>query len=128
MIQELNDLLNCSSASYSRFRVSCIVVTKDGQKFKGVNVEVSSYGGTICAERNAICNAITNGYKKGDFKEIHIMNSSSNIAMPCMLCRQYFIDFFDDDVKVYVYNCKGDSKVYTKEELCPYPFDGDDIL
>ena len=92
---KLKELLNNSYAVYSNYKVSCILETKDNNYFYGVNVENASYGATICAERSAITNAITNGYKKHDFKRIYIMNASDKIGTCCMLCRQVFLEFFE---------------------------------
>ena len=75
MDNKLRELLNNSYAIISNFRVSSVVVTKDGKEFYGVNVEDSSTRAGVCAERNALFNMITNGYKKGDVKEINIMTS-----------------------------------------------------
>ena len=111
---KLKELLNNSYAVYSNYKVSCILETKDNNYFYGVNVENASYGATICAERNAIANAITNGYKKQDFKRIYIMNSSDKISSCCMLCRQVFLEFFDMDMEVIMYNNKFDEKIPTR--------------
>ena len=101
---------------------------KDGNKFRGVNVENASFGATVCAERIAIFNAITAGYKKGDFKELHIMCLDSNkISTSCFMCRQVISELFDKDVTVTLYNNKGETKEYKVSELCPYPFDEDDL-
>ena len=69
MKDKLKELLKNSYSPYSKFRVSSIVIMKDGTEFGGVNVENASYGATICAERNAILQAIAHGYKKGDFEK-----------------------------------------------------------
>lgn len=67
----LNKLLENSYSPYSKFKVAAIVETTDGKLFNGVNVENASYGLCICAERTAICNAISSGSR--DFKAIYIM-------------------------------------------------------
>ncbi len=126
MKEKLKDLLNNAYAPYSNFPVSCIVVTNDGTEFKGVNVENAAYGSTICAERNAILNAITNGYRKGDFKEIHIMNASDKLAYPCFACRQVLIEFMEPSTMVYVYSNK-EVKSHTLEELTPKVFDKENL-
>ncbi len=126
MKKKLEKLLANSYAKYSNFQVSCILVTKDNQEFCGVNVENASYGATICAERSALVSAISNGYKKGDFKEIHIMNSSSKIAMPCFICRQVLIEFLDPNTKVYLYT-NDKEEVLTLEELTPHQFNEDNL-
>ena len=124
---KLKELLNNSYAVYSNYKVSCILETKDNNYFYGVNVENASYGATICAERSAITNAITNGYNKHDFKRIYIMNASDKIGTCCMLCRQVFLEFFDMDMEVIMYNNKFDEKILTVKDMFPYPFSEDDL-
>ena len=80
MKEKLLNLLNNSYSPYSNFKVACIVVTKDNKEFIGVNVENSSYGATICAERSAILSAISNGYKKHDFEKLYVMCDSLKIS------------------------------------------------
>lgn len=127
MKDKLIKLLDNSYSPYSHFPVSSIVVSKDGREFEGVNVEDASYRAGACAERSAIFSAITAGVKKGEFKEINIMTSSGNIGEPCFVCRQMFAELFDKDMVVRCYATTGDYKEYTVEELCPYPFDEDDL-
>ena len=128
MKEELLELGKNSYSPYSHFRVAAILLTKDNNKFKGVNVENASYGACVCAERIAIFNAITQGYKKGDFKELHIMClDSKQISTPCFACRQVISELFDKNAKVICYNNEGQTKEFTVEELCPYPFSEDDL-
>jgi len=121
MQEKLQNLLNNSYAPYSNYKVACILIAKDGKEFSGVNVENNSYGATICAERVAICNAMANGYKSNDFKEIHITSSGEVPAIPCMLCRQVFTEFFDEDIKIFIYTKDGIIN-YSYNDLCPYEF------
>ena len=89
MIEKLLELHKNSYVPISNYPVSAIVVTKDGRSFSGVNVEDASTRAGVCAERSAIFSAITAGVKKGEFKEIHVMTSSTKtIGMPCFVCRQ----------------------------------------
>ena len=127
MFNKLVELRNNSYAPYSNFRVSAILVTKDGKEFKGVNVENASYGATICAERSAIVSAISAGYKKGDFKEIHILTSSKKISVCCFVCRQVIAELCDKDMLIYCYDSNGNSKMFVVRELCPYLFDEEDL-
>lgn len=126
MREKLEKLLNHSYAKYSNYRVSCLCVMNDGKIFSGVNVENASYGATICAERNAITTAVSNGYQKGDFKELHVMVDSEKIGMPCFICRQVITEFFESNAKIYVYN-QTDMEVYQVSEICPYPFSEDNL-
>ena len=127
MKEKLINLLNNSYSPYSKFKVAAIVIMKDGKEFCGVNVENSSYGATICAERSAIVNAISNGYKKGDFKELYVMTTGSKISMCCMICRQVILEFFDKGSVITCMNQEGDYIEHMVSELCPYPFDSEDL-
>ena len=127
MIEKLIELQKNSYVPISNFRVSAIVITKDNNIFHGVNVEDASTRAGTCAERNAIFNAVTNGYKPGDFKELHLMISNGKIGTPCFVCRQLISEFFEEDAKVYCYSTEGEVKEYKVKELCPYPFGEDDL-
>ena len=126
MREKLEELLNNSYAKYSNYRVACICVMNDGTEFNGVNVENASYGATICAERDAITTAISYGYHKGDFKELHIMVDSDKIGTPCFMCRQVMTELLNKEDVIYLYS-KNDSCSYTVRELCPHPFDEDNL-
>ncbi len=127
MIEKLKALHQNSYVPISNFPVSACVVTKDNNMFFGVNVEDASTRAGTCAERNAIYAAITAGYKKGDFKEVHVMVSSGKIGMPCFVCRQMISELFEEDSLVRCYATTGEYKDYTVKELCPYPFGEDDL-
>lgn len=127
MFEKLQNELKKSYAPYSNFHVSAVVVTKDNKEYTGVNIENASYGATICAERVAITKAVSEGYKKNDFKEIHILNDGGKKAMPCFICRQVFMEFFDNETKIYVYDNQGDKVVLTLNDVCPYPFSEEDL-
>ncbi len=126
MKEKLVNLLNNSYAKYSKYRVSCICVMKDGREIPGVNVENASFGATICAERVAITGAIARGYKKGDFKELHVMVDSDKPGMPCFICRQVISEFMDNDDKIYVYS-RNTMESFKVSELCPHPFGEDNL-
>lgn len=126
MKNKLEKLLDNAYAPYSNFKVSCIIKTNDDKEFIGVNVENASYGATICAERSAILNAISSGYREGDFKEIHIMNSSSKIAFPCFLCRQVLIEFLNPETKVILYT-KDKEENYSLKDLTPHEFNKENL-
>lgn len=127
MIEKLKQLQKNSYSPYSNFKVSAIVVMNDGKEFSGVNVENASYGAAICAERSAIVSAVSSGYTKGSFKELHVMVGSGEIGMPCFICRQVISEMFPKDALVYCYSTKGEVLKYTVEEICPYPFGSEDL-
>ena len=96
MRERLLELARNSYAPYSKFRVASILIMNDGKEFYGVNVENASYGASICSERSAIVSAVSAGYRKGDFKELHVMCVDSNkISTCCFNCRQVISEFFD---------------------------------
>lgn len=75
---------------FSKFQVGAALLTENGQVFTGVNVENSSYGGTICAERAAFVKAISEGERR--FSAIAIASSGGE-ALPCGICRQFMYEF-----------------------------------
>jgi len=107
-----------SHSPYSKYSVGAAVETEDGEIFVGCNVESSSYGLSVCAERNAIAAAIVNGHKQ--FRAMAVY--SRNGATPCGACRQVIWDICGD-IPVYVYDEAGKEKTYRTSELLPNPFD-----
>ena len=128
MIDKLLKLHNNSYSPYSNYKVSCIVVMNDLKEFSGVNVENASFGATICAERNAITSAISAGYKRTDFKELHVMVSSGKIGTPCFICRQVISEFFNEDSIIYCYSTNGEVIEYKVSDLCTHPFGSNDLI
>lgn len=125
MKEVLENLLNNSRSDYFNFPVSAAVVCTDNRVFYGVNVETSSPQAGICAERNALYNAFTNGIKKSDIKEIHVM--SKNGVMPCFICRQALVDFCPMDTKIVIYNLSGKIKEMLLSDLCVNTFSKGDL-
>ncbi|NCB41514.1 MAG: cytidine deaminase [Clostridia bacterium] len=80
-------------APYSKFQVGAALLTKAGRVFTGVNVENSSFGATICAERTAYVKAISEGYK--EFEAIAVVSNQGK-AWPCGICRQFMYEFGDE--------------------------------
>ena len=125
MKERLEKLLENSSSLYYKYKVAAVVECKDGTLFDGVIVETSSPAAGICAERNALYTAITNGYKKGDFKAIHIISQSNDNIYPCFICRQALFDFCDLDTKIISYGAY--EQVVTVKDLCKYGFGKDNL-
>lgn len=92
-------------APYSNFKVGACLITEGGQAYLGCNIENSSYSHTICAERNAIFKAVSEGHKK--FSAIAIVGGKGDcleITYPCGACRQVLSEFVDDDFIVVLYD------------------------
>lgn len=77
---------------YSKYRVGAALVTVDGTIFTGCNVENASYGGTICAERSAVCSAVSAGQQEF----VAICVSLAGTPVPCGICRQFLYEFNPD--------------------------------
>ena len=126
MKEKLLKLLENSYAPYSNMHFACIVETENGNFYDGVNVENASYGATVCAERNAIFNAVSHGERK--FKALYLMTSSDEICYPCNLCKQVFLEFFDKDVIFNVMTKSGKMEVLTFDKLMATTFTKEDLV
>ena len=126
MKDRLIELLDNSYAPYSNMHFACIVETESGNFYEGVNVENASYGATVCAERNAIFNAIAHGETK--FKTLYLMTSSDEICYPCNLCKQVFLEFFDKDVIFNIMTKSGKMEILSFDKLMTTTFTKEDLV
>ncbi|MBQ6901111.1 MAG: cytidine deaminase [Firmicutes bacterium] len=113
------EMTNMSYAPFSKFRVGAALLAKDGRVFTGCNVENSSFGGTICAERTAFVKAVSEGVK--EFDRIAIASSGGE-AWPCGICRQFMREFCDDDFVIITGNDEDSLRTYTMKEILPEGF------
>ncbi|HLW43177.1 MAG TPA: cytidine deaminase [Candidatus Acidoferrales bacterium] len=111
-------------APFSDFRVGAAVRTKSGRTFGGCNVENASYGLTICAERVAIFNAISEGER--EFEAIAVVTDADALTPPCGACRQIIWEFCGD-VPVILANLKGKVERESSAKLLPRPFDSSNL-
>lgn len=127
MYNALKKLLDKAYAPYSNFPVAAIVKTKDNKYFFGVNVENASYGGTICAERNALNSAIGAGYRTADFDELHVLVNNKKHAYPCHLCRQTISELCDSHLVVKLYNIENKVIEVKYSDLIVLPFEKENL-
>lgn len=125
MKDKLKELLKNSYAPYSNYHFACIVECKNGNLYEGVNVENASFGATVCAERNAIFNAVSHGER--EFSALYLMSDKLDILYPCNLCKQVMLEFFDKDVIFNIMNKEGICKVLTFDEVMNTTFSKDDM-
>ena len=116
-----------SYSPYSKFKVGACLLMKNGEYIIGTNIENASYGLTNCAERSALFAAYSRGYRRLDIDKIMIIGNTEEPVSPCGACRQVISELFDKDVPLYFYSNTGEFQKYTVSELCPYPFDEDDL-
>jgi cytidine deaminase len=102
---------------FSKFAVGAAVLTKDGKIYTGSNVENSSYGLTICAERTVLSYLIGTGVR--DIKAIAVYGPVESLS-PCGACRQFIYEFGKDIVIVFL--DEGNVVQKTISELLPYGF------
>ncbi|MFZ5516373.1 MAG: cytidine deaminase [Candidatus Zhuqueibacterota bacterium] len=107
-------------AIYSKFRVGAVLVTAENRLYHGCNIEISSYGLTICAERVAIFKAVSEGETK--FTSIYIASDSEKITSPCGACRQVLWDLAGD-IDVVMINRFGQFRQEKLSALLPMVFD-----
>jgi cytidine deaminase len=109
---------------YSNFPVGAAVLSSEGEIFAGCNVENASFGLTICAERNAIFQAISKGRRS--IRAVVIVTPTGGLAPPCGACRQV-INEFGPEADVFVFG-KDDQRSHFKlSELLPNAFGPDNV-
>ena len=108
-------------APYSNFQVGAALECADGRIFSGCNVENSSYGLSMCAERVAIFKAISEGFR--NFKRIAVIADTRVPVRPCGACRQVISDLFPRDAEVILANLHGQIETTQISVLLPSPFD-----
>ncbi|MEQ9425410.1 MAG: cytidine deaminase [Cyclobacteriaceae bacterium] len=108
-------------APYSNFPVGAAVLTTDGKIYVGCNVENSSFGLTVCAERNAVFQAVAASGTEVKITRCALYTATVDLKSPCGACRQVLSDFAQK-LEVLVTNKNGDVKRYRFEELMPQPF------
>jgi len=110
--------------TYSNFFVGASVLTNEGKVYSGCNIESSSYSLTICAERNAIFKAISEGGR--EFKAIAVAGDTEDYISPCGACRQVISDLCGE-IDVILVNGNGDYIVKKTSELLPFAFGDKDL-
>ncbi|RHG35295.1 cytidine deaminase [Fusobacterium varium] len=118
--------MNNAYAPYSNYYVGACVKTKDGKYFIGANVENASYGLTNCAERNAIFQTYSQGYRKEDIEAIAIVSRGKTLVTPCGACRQVLVELLNGNTPILLSN--GEEEMITNiEELLPMSFTSDGL-
>ena len=110
-----------SYSPFSRFAVGASVLAKSGKIYNGCNVENSSFGMTICAERCAIFKAVSEGER--EITAIAIYSPNSDDCNPCGACRQVMYEFESDDEEIEIITERMGNLIVRKlSEYLPYGF------
>jgi cytidine deaminase len=107
-------------APYSHFLVGAAIEDVDGRIHTGCNVENSTYGLTICAERVAVFKAMSEGVR--EFRRIAVAADTETLTPPCGACRQILWEFCGD-IEVTLVNPRGVSETLRMKDLFPRAFD-----
>lgn len=107
-------------APFSEFKVGSALLSDDGEIITGSNVESASYGLTVCAERVAVWNAISQGKRK--IKKLAVVADTEDLTPPCGVCRQIIWEF-GGDIPVIFSNLNGKTETVQMKDLLPRAFD-----
>ena len=120
LVRAAQEVRKLAYAPYSGFLVGSAIRSRSGRIFTGCNVENSSYGLTICAERVALAKAVSEGER--DFDAIVVC--ASGAPAPCGACRQVLHEF---SPQLTVFLVDPDKAPVERVDLCnllPAAFDG----
>jgi len=110
---------------YSKFPVGADVLTEKGEIFAGCNVENASLGLTMCAERNAVFQAVAQGHKK--IVAVVIFTPTSAPTFPCGACRQV-INEFGNQAEVFSFGKEGNFNHFPMNKLLPEAFEPNSLI
>lgn len=130
LLQAAKEARENAYTPYSNFRVGAALLTGDGHVFRGANIENSSFGATICAERSAFASAVSSGAHS--FAAIAIVGAPSGKepdmpCPPCGICRQFMTEFCGPDFPIYLADGNGGVKTYTLDNLLAQAFRSDKL-
>ena len=136
LIKKAFEMKEKAYCPYSKYHVGAALLSKSGKIYGGHNIENSSYGATICAERCAVFKAVSEGEREfvaiaicGGLEGSKPKGDDTDNAFPCGLCRQVLREFAKPkDFKVYVCPCEDEYNLYTLEELLPHSFGPEHLL
>ena len=114
------DAARLAYAPYSRFPVGAAVLCDDDKVYTGANVENASYSLAMCAERNAIFQAIANGARR--IRAVAVYTPTTTVTTPCGACRQVIIEFGGDVLVVCCADNTAAEQRYSIGELLPQAF------
>lgn len=105
-----------SCAPYTGIKVGAALLTQKGKIYSAANIESIVPDSTICAERNALFNAISKG--ADGFTHIAVVAFKDKLIYPCGTCRQVLLEHAGS-LKVIVSDLNGRFKIVKLSKLLP---------
>jgi cytidine deaminase len=109
-----------AQAGFSHFKVGAALETADGRIVTGCNIENSTYGLTMCAERVAMFKAVSEGHRS--FARIAVVADTTQPTTPCGACRQVLWEF-GGNLEVILADLREVKSRHQLKDLLPHPFD-----
>ncbi len=127
MIESAYHVQKNAYAPYSKFHIGASILDANETIYNGCNVENSSYGGTVCAERVAIWKGVSDNMKL-PLQAVVVVSSEKDKWPPCGLCRQVMAEFCAPNTVVFFGNNRKEFKKMLFKELLPEAFSNSFIL
>jgi cytidine deaminase len=127
LITQAIDATKHCHVPYSKFKVGAAILTKDGKMIQGANIENSSYGLSMCAERTALYNTYLQGYRKDDIVAMAVIGPTEGPISPCGACRQVMVELMNNNTPIYLSNLTRVVKETSPMGLLPFAFSGKDL-
>jgi homotetrameric cytidine deaminase len=121
LLEEASKAAENSYSPYSRFRVGAALKLTNGETVTGTNVENTSFGLTICAERSALVSAVSRFGPAIRIEAVAVSNLNGSASPPCGACRQVLAEFILPEAPV-VFPAPDGVKVMRFSELLPFGF------
>ncbi len=120
LVRLAREVLPFAYAPFSGYRVGAALLCVDGRVFRGVNIENSSLGLSICAERGALAAAVAAGCRS--FSLLAVVSEKKSKPYPCGACRQVLQEFSRDLLVIVAGETDDDADSFTLGELLPHAF------
>ena len=121
LFEEARKAAENSYSPYSKFKVGAALRLTNGEIVTGTNVENTSFGLTICAERSALVQAVSRFGPGIRVEAIAVTNLNESASPPCGACRQVLAEFTLPQASV-VFPAADGLKVMAFSELLPFGF------
>ena len=124
--EKLSKVLQNSYSPFSKFKVASCIESSSGRHYYGCNVENSSIGATICAERTAIVKMISEEGPSAKVVKVYLLSETPEPITPCGICRQSIFELLpssDTDIEVISFSKDFKSQtIFSFSKLFPEGF------